>query len=215
MVTKRRFTMSENEIIEALPENEETIDISAVKTGVFTINHVSGVFDDLSYNSINIDFEERQEEIEKKYRNELLEKHNLPEDYDFVLDELEVVDYTEIDEYTNEADSCDTELVGFIKADGGKYIENPEADYSCIFGESEGFVTQSKYICQCNHGSPCIPYQCDLESDGNEWAFTLPPEVWSENKPEFMKIYKLDHKVGNLTGKLIDLTNKGVYLPPW
>lgn len=198
-----------------MAENVEIEDLASVKTGVFTINHIPGIFDDISYHSTNTDFEVRQVEIEKEYHEKLIEEHDLPEDYDFDLDPNEVVNDYDMDDYMNEEDSDDTRLIGFIKDDDGFYTEDPDAEYSCVCGELWGHVTQSLYICQCNHGSPCIPYQCDLETEGTEWAFTLPPEVWGDDKPEWMKIYKLDHKVDNLTGILLDLSKKGVFIPMW
>jgi hypothetical protein len=196
-------------------DNVEIEDLTSVKTGVFTINRVPNIFDDIAYYSINIDFDVRQEEIEKEYHEKLREEHNLPEDYDFDADPQEVMNDFDLDDYMNEEDGADTRLIGFMKDEEGLYIEDPKAEYSCIIGESYGQVTQSLYICQCNHCSPCYPYQGDLETEGDEWAFTLPPDVWGDDKPDHMKIYKLDHKIENLTGICADLAKKGVFIPIW
>jgi hypothetical protein len=188
-----------------------------VKTGVFTIHKVENVIEDSIHHSINADFEARQVDIEKEYHEKLREEYDLPEDYDFVVDPQEVVNENDLyDDYIkNDEDSDDTRLIGFMKDEDGFYVEDPKAEYSCVLGEVCGQVTQSLYICKCNHCSPCYPYQGDLETEGDEWAFTLPPDVWGEDKPEFMKIYKLDHKVDNLTGICADLAKKGVFIPIW
>lgn len=199
-----------------MSDNVEIEDLTSVKTGVFTINRVTGIFDDISYHSINVDFEARQADIEKEYYEKLREEHDLPDDYDFDLDPQEVVNENDLyDDYMNEEDGDDTRLIGFMKDEEGQYVEDPKAEYSCVLGESYGQVTQSLYICKCNKCSPCYPYQGDLETEGDEWAFTLPPDVWDEDMPEHMKIYKLDHKVENLTGICADLAKKGVFMPIW
>lgn len=174
------------------------LDIDCAKTGVVTINHIHNLIEDMINYGINISTEVR----EKEYYDALREEHDLPENYDFDEDPLEIVDADDR-ENTLEFSDCDTELIGFIKNEDGIYVEDPEAEYSCECNELWGHVTRSKYVCKCNHGSPCIPYQCDLQTDGNEWAFTLPPDVWGCNKPNWMKIYKLDKDIENITSTMI------------
>ena len=159
------------------------------KTGVFTLNKVRGIIDIMLDEGINVSAEEREVE----YYKEIRETHKLPTDCDFSQDAYS--DY--IDEYEldiiNETCDCDQILIGFIKdPNTGLYEEDPKAEFSCICGELYGFVTASKYTCLAAKGSPCIPYQVDLESNGNERAFTLPEDIWGEDKPGFMQIEKMD-----------------------
>lgn len=59
--------------------NNKIREIAAVKTGVFTINHFPGVFEDLMYHTVNIDLETRETE----YFSNLRTEYDLPENYDF------------------------------------------------------------------------------------------------------------------------------------
>jgi len=180
-----------------------------VKTGVFTLHKVQGIWDEIFYGDNVIDITTL--EIEKEYYNNIRDTYNmaypnneLPDDYDFDLDELELVDRRELDSLF---ESCDIHryYIGYMSdpENPGYYIEDTDAEYSAYIGEEYGFVTRSKYICKAAPGSPCIPHQVDLESEGNEWAFTLPEDIWDSDKPEWMEIIKTDKKTVNLTAILL------------
>jgi len=189
-------------------DNIEDIEPLHVKTGVFSLNKVAGIWDEIFYgdNVIDLSTEELEEQFYENVRKKYNSEHDecLPDDYDFDLDELELVDYQEKDEYI---DICDYHVyyIGYMKDPENPeyYIEDPDAEYSAYIGEEYGFVTRSKYICKAAPGSPCIPHQVDLESEGNEWAFTLPEDIWDSDKPEWMEIIKTDKKTVNLTAVLL------------
>lgn len=181
------------------------------KTGVFQLNKVPGIWDEIDYGDNVIDL--TIEAAVKEFYNELCDKYDkehpdneLPDDYDFNIDELELVDSNEMDRYL---DYCDVHnyLINYIPDPEypGEYKEDPDAEYSAYIGETDGFVTASRYVCKAAKGSICIPNQCCLDderSEKTEWAFTLPPEIWGEDKPEGMEIIKVDKGVYNLSGIL-------------
>ena len=80
--------------------------------------------------------------------------------------------------------SSDCYLIGFDVNDQGKYIIDTNAEYSAIVGETYCFIHASKWVQRCALCSPCFPGQGDLDSKGEFLAFTLPPEVWGDTKPE-------------------------------
>lgn len=178
------------------------------RTGVFSLNHVQNIWDEIDYGNNVIDL--AFEEVEKQFYSEIREKYNsehpdeLPEDYNFDEDRLELVDWRERDHHMDCID-FHTYLINYIPDPDypGMYIEDPEAEYSAYIGETDGFVTQSKYVCKAAMGSPCIPNQVDLNSNGDIWAFTLPPSIWGSDLPEGMEIIKVEGmKIYNLSGIL-------------
>ena len=180
------------------------------KTGVFQINKVTGMWDEIDYghNVIDLSLLYTEEEFHKELRSKYDSEHDecLPEDYDFYKDSLELIDWWEKDKAL---DCCDvhTYLINYLPDPGNPvtYIEDPEAEDSAYIGETDGFITMSKYVCKAPNGSPCIPNQCCLDdeySEKTEWAFTLPPDLWGDDLIEGMEIIKVDKKIYNLSGIL-------------
>jgi len=181
------------------------------RTGVFSLNKVQAIWDEINYGNNVIDLsliymeEEYCRELRDKY-NEAHPNNELPEDYDFDKDELEIIDWSDRDEYLCNLD-YHVYLINFMPDPEypGQYIEDPDAEYSAYIGETDCFVTASRYVCKAAIGSPCIPNQCCLDderSEKTEWAFTLPNEIWAEDLPKDMEIIKVDKGVRNLSGIL-------------
>jgi len=184
------------------------------KTGVVSRNRIEGTvlftfgISFIWSNVIDLTIEETEKQFYSEVRAKYDSSHNecLPENYNFIEDPLELVDWLEKD---RALDCCDVHnyLINFIPDPDhpGEYIEDPEAEYSAYIGETDGFVTMSKYVCRAAPGSPCIPNQACLDdeySSKTEWAFTLPPDIWGECLPEGMEIIKVDKKIYNLSGIL-------------
>jgi hypothetical protein len=168
------------------------------KTGVCSINKIQWLIEDMFNNGINT----TQEEREKEFYAGLCEKYGLPEDYDFndsVFIREKEPDFDYNLEMLNEGNDYDTILIGYIKGSDGLYDIDPNAEYSAVCNELWAHITASEYVCRCGAGSPCIPYQGDLESPGNELCFTLPADVWGDDKPEFMEIIETKEKYENKT----------------
>ncbi len=88
----------------------------------------------------------------------------------------------------NDHSDCEVQsdcyLIGFKHGHDGKYDVNEITEYSAIVGETYCFIHASKWVQRCALCSPCFPGQGDLDSKGEFLAFTLPPEVWGDTKPE-------------------------------
>jgi len=178
------------------------------KTGVFSLNNAEFIWDEIDYgnNVIDISLLYMEQEFNNEIRNKYNDEHpdnELPDDYNFDEDSLKLVDWNERDIYLSNLD-YHLYYINYIPDSEypGEYKEDPDAEYSAYIGETDGFVTASKYVCKAAKGSPCIPAQVDLNSNGDEWAFTLPPEIWGDSKPEGMEIIKVDKKIYNLSGIL-------------
>lgn len=182
------------------------------KTGVFSYNRVGSILDLISnffHEVIDLSAIEGLKEFYGMMRDLYNNTHDeeLPEDYDFDLDPYEIVDQMEKDSFMDCID-YHKYLINFIEDPEypGEYIEDPNAEYSCVITEECGFVTKSRYLCKAPPGSPCIPNQCcldDKRSPRTDWAFTLPPDVWDEDLPEGMEIIEISNRnIFNLSGIL-------------
>jgi len=102
-------------------------------------------------------------------------------------------------------DHCDCEvssdcyLIGFDIIDQGEYTIDTDAEYSAIVGDTYCFIHASKWVQKCALCSPCFPGQGDLDSTGEFLAYTLPPEVWGDNKPEVITCCCADIATNQLT----------------
>lgn len=175
--------------------SEETLNC---RTGVLVTNHVPYLSEVMfGSDAINVSAEKREKEFFAQLRHE----HNLPDDYDFNDDPEEVFDQYELQRIHDGCD-CDEILVGFkFNEETQQYEEDPEAEYSIVFGELYAQIIKSKYITYCAQCSPCFPYQGDLGTPGNLPTYALPEEMWGEYKPEWMKIKEVKNTY-NETGFL-------------
>ena len=124
-------------------------------TGVQNIQNVTWIIDAM-YEGINLTFE------------------NFLTDNDLDIDNDN--DFDAIDAYES---YNDTYLIGFIKVDGLWDIDY-KAEYSAIVGETYIQVVHSRYVSLAAPCSPCFPYQNDLDTEGEFYTYSLPPDLYDE-----------------------------------
>ena len=127
-------------------------------TGVQSMNTLpEWVYDNMSYNSIDLDYENHVRNRDMELANGLIDQ----EEYD-----------QELESWENESPTL---LIGdWIKDDRDLYYPDPKGEYAAIVRETEIQVVFSKNTKRCNHCSPCFPGQADLDSDGDFLAYCLP-----------------------------------------
>jgi hypothetical protein len=125
-----------------------TVDSETPTTGVFGMNNLGWIGDDMF----------GMDAIDLAWEDHLAECKN--EDHDHCGPQ-----------------ESGTILIGFMMGEDGKYIENPDAEYSAICGEVYVQVTRSKYALRCALCSPCYPGQGDADSPGEFLCYSVPPEV--------------------------------------
>ena len=89
-----------------------------------------------------------------------------------------------------EEDHCDCycdngssiRLYGSWKSSKGIFTPSRTGEFSAIFNPDSNTlqVLRSNYVIRCNHCSPCFPGQGDVDSDGEIWAYCLPPDYMDE-----------------------------------
>ena len=146
-------------------DNIENVKEDYVVTGVINNQNIEYLYEE-AFDGVDISFEEF-----------LL-------DNDLDIDNEE--DFEQIDDYEGD---CSTYFIGYKKLVNGVYDIDPDAEYSAIVGEIYTQVTNSKYISYAAACSPCFPFQNDLSTSGDYATFTLPPDVFGDEK--HLKIYKL------------------------
>ncbi len=73
-------------------------------------------------------------------------------------------------------------LYGKWKREKNHFTPVRTGEYSAIYNPDSNTlqVLFSKYAIRCHPCSPCFPGQGDVDSDGNLWAYCLPPEMMTE-----------------------------------
>jgi len=71
-------------------------------------------------------------------------------------------------------------LIGFIRTDDGNCNIDPSAEYSAIVQSKYIKVIKSKYTSECGMCSLCFPNQGDIETEGHNTTYTLPPDIWGD-----------------------------------
>jgi len=82
----------------------------------------------------------------------------------------------------------DVYLIGFkqCKADEAWYVfynleeyyfPDPDAEYSAVIGDIYTQIVASKFWITAHHCSPCYPNQGDVDTDGINPTYMLPPDV--------------------------------------
>jgi hypothetical protein len=128
------------------------VDPKEAVTGVFQLNNLEFIWEDVEVNGIDLVAEEHYDNCEQ-YKEE-----------GFCDCDLE---------------SCD-HLVGFYKDDATKMFEPFKgAEYSAIVrGDSNVIqVLKSKWGIRCALCSPCYPGQGDGDTPGDYLAYSVPPDV--------------------------------------
>ncbi len=87
----------------------------------------------------------------------------------------------------DDAGCCDynsgPQLFGSWRKKNSKYSPSREEEFSAIYDPDFNTVqvVRSKYVIRCAICSPCFPNQGDVDSDGNLWAYCLPPDYMDED----------------------------------
>lgn len=81
------------------------------------------------------------------------------------------------DEYYNDET---TYLIGFILNSEGLYEPDDKAEYSAIVNCPYTQIVKSKYVSKCSMCSMCYHGQGDLDTAGDQVAYTLPPDVFGD-----------------------------------
>ena len=58
------------------------------------------------------------------------------------------------------------------------YLPDEEAEFSAIVGEIYTQVVKSKFVSMCAMCSPCYPNQGDLDTEGSNATYQLPPDIF-------------------------------------
>ena len=135
--------------------------------GVVNTNDVQYLFDDVIYN---------KEYIDVHYEAYMAEK---PDD----VDENEYNDEFYDDEFLY--------YTGFIKGDDGLYDIDYDADYTAIITPLYTQILHSKYMSYCYHCSPCFPSQNNLDDDGDNETYVLPPELYDDEFDKHLEIFEI------------------------
>lgn len=91
-------------------------------------------------------------------------------------------------EPTGEHDLCAPEergttlIGGWKETVDGQYEPDTDSEYSAIVGDFYTQVLWSRHTKRVSLCSPCYPGQGDLESDGDQLAFDLPPDLVGEGR---------------------------------
>ena len=128
--------------------------------GVINSNGPEWLYEDL-YNAINISYDEWVKECNP----------------------------SEEDKECYEEDN-DTYIVGFVLNSEDEYEPDTEAEYSAIISSPYTQIIKSKWVSKCAMCSMCYPGQGDLDTEGEQVTYTLPPEVWGDT--EHLNIEKVN-----------------------
>lgn len=82
-------------------------------------------------------------------------------------------------------------LVGFKINNEGLYYIDDNAEYSAIVTPFYTQIVNSKYLSYCNICSPCYPNQNNLDDDGDNETYALPPELYDDDLDEHLEIYEI------------------------
>jgi hypothetical protein len=110
-------------------------------------------------------------------------------DYGICLDCESIIEEIESDESLDEdgrqdeldsveCDSSHVKLYGdWIQDDNGQYAPDKNKEFAAIGHESELQIIWSTAVTRGALCSPCFPGQCDLDSEGEFMAYTLPDDL--------------------------------------
>ena len=134
------------------------VDSESPVTGVVSNNTPEWLMDEL-YDSIDLDYESFESEIENDDSLDEDEKQNALESYESMGDS--------------------TLLIGdWVKDENGLYEPDKTGEYSAIMRESVTQIVWSKFTKRGALCSPCYPGQVDLDTPGEYMAYDLPPDMY-------------------------------------
>lgn len=135
-----------------------------IKTGVFQINNLDG--EDL-YNDMNNGYD-------LGYYNHLVENNISLEEAEnkyFDIESGEVlIGFRPIEENTPQS-------WYWFESLGVGFEIDPGAEYSAVVGENVVQVVKSRWAIQGSPFNSCYPNQVDGDEEGDEWGYSLPPEM--------------------------------------
>jgi hypothetical protein len=149
------------------------VDSEVPTTGVFQNNHTEWLMED-AFEGIDLDYQDHLSFCEEEDHDDCYLESSSNYLIGFKETELSDLDAWYAWETPN--------LKLALKPD-------PEAEYSAIVGEIDTQVVASKWLIRCAPCSPCYPGQGDADTPGDFLAYSLPPDVVGDGKPEKERIF--------------------------